>query len=349
MSTAARDLAERLLDAQIDYLVTELTGDQLPALVAHVVDDVLDIAGNLVLGDVVDPQRVKAAARHVADRAVGSPLVTDLVEQFAEALYGMPASDEHELGSVVDRERVAALVDKLLSMRVLRDRALDRLAESPAVSVVATKFVSKIIADFVAQNRAMAQKVPGMSSLLSLGTSAASVVRNPLDQFLGDAAERSAQYAMRRTNSAAREVFDEAPLREAAMEVWDLHAQEPVGALRAYLEEQDLRELASLISDLVLDARGSAFFGEVLDACVDVVFARYGEWDLASLVREVGIERDELVAHLVALGGPLLDAAERDGQLRQVLRARLAPFFHSPNVAALLAEAQPTETAPDLG
>jgi hypothetical protein len=349
MSTPARDLAERLLDAQVDYLVAELTGDQLPILVGHTVDDVLEIAGNLVLGDVVEPDRVKAAARHLADSAVGSPLVADLVEQFAEALYALPASDEHELGSVVGREGVAALVDKLLSMRVLRDRALDRLAESPAVSVLATKFVSKIIADFVAQNRAMAQKVPGMSSLLSLGTSAASVVRNPLDQFLGDAAERSAQYAMRRTNSAARDVFDEAPVREAAMEVWDLHAREPVGALRAYLEEEDLRELATLIHDLVLDARDSAFFGEVLDACVDVVFARYGEWDLASLLTELGIERDELVVHLVALAGPLLDAVGRDGRLRELLRARLAPFYHSPTVAALLAEAAPAEPAGDPG
>lgn len=339
MTASPSDLADRLLDAQVDYLLAELTGEQLSDVVGATVDDALRVAGNLVLAETIDPARVKALARHIAERAVGSPLASDLVEQFAEALYGLDAADEHDLGSVIERERVAALVDKVLSMRTFHDRALDRLAESPAVSTVATKFVSKIISDFLAQNRAMAQRVPGMSSLLSLGTSAASVVRNPLDQLLGDAAGRSAQYAMRRTNSAARDLFDEAPLREAALEVWDLHANEPVGALREYLEEQDLRELALLVHSLILDARNSAFFGDVLDACVDVVFARYGEWDLASLVTEAGVDRDELVAHLVALSGPVLDAAQRDGELRLMLRRRLEPFFHSPAVATLLAEA----------
>jgi hypothetical protein len=337
--TAPSDLADRLLDAQVDYLLADLTDERLSDAVGATVDDALQVAGNLVLAETIDPGAVKALARHIADRAVGSPLVSDLVEQFAEALFALAAADQHDLGSVVDRDQVAAVVDKLLSMRTFHNRALDRLAESPAVSTVATKFVSKIISDFLAQNRAMAQRVPGMSSLLSLGTSAASVVRNPLDQLIGDAAGRSAQYAMRRTNSAARELFDEAPLREAALEVWDLHANEPVGALREYLEEQDLRELALLVHSLILDARNSALFGEALDACVDVVFARYGEWDLASLLAEAGVDRDELVAHLVALSAPVLEAAQRDGELRALLRRRLEPFFHSPAVAALLTEA----------
>jgi hypothetical protein len=339
MPATAQELADRLLDAQVAYVIDELSEDRLHEALTRVVDDLLALAENLVLAEVLDPARVKVVARRVADQSVGSPLVADLVEQFADAFYGMPASDEHELGSVIARERIDALLTKVLSMRTLRDRALDRLAESPAVSAVAAQFVSKIISDVLAQNRAMAQKLPGMSSLLSLGTSAASVVRNPLDQLLGDAAGRSAQYAVRRTNSAAREVIDDAPVRDAVMEVWDLHANEPVGELRAYLEEQDLRELAALVHQLVLDARDSAWFGEVLDACVDVVFARYGEWDLASLLTEAGVQRDALVDDLSALGPPLLAAMKEDGRLDALLRERLRPFFRSPAVEALLTDA----------
>jgi hypothetical protein len=332
----ARDLADRLLDAQVEFVLTELAPGRLTEVLADAVDDLLDFAGRMTLEDVVDAERLKIVVRRVADRSIGSPLVADLVEQLADAVYALDTADEHDLGSVVPRERVAALVDKVLAMRTLHDRALDRLAESPAVSLVASKFVSKIISDFVAQNRAMAQKVPGMSSLLSLGTSAASVVRNPLDQLLGDAAGRSAQYAMRRTNSAARDLLDDAPLRDAAMEVWDLHAQEPVGELRKYLAQEDLRDLAVLVYALVLDARDSAFFGEVLDACVDVLFARYGQWDLASLLAEAGVDRDDLVEDLVGFAPPVIEAARADGQLATLVRARLEAFYHAPAVLALL-------------
>lgn len=331
----AADLVERLLDAQTDWFLAQLTDAQLPETVAHVVDDALAVAGTVVLARDVDPAAVKAVARRIADRAVGSPLVADLVEQFAEAFTALEGSDE--LGSVVAREHVDALVTRLLSMRTMRDRFLDRIAESPAVAEVATRFVSRIISDVIAQNRAFAQRLPGMSSLLSLGAGAASAVRNPIDQLLGDAAGRSAQFAMRRTNSAARDLVDDSPLREAVLEVWDLHAGEPVSALQEYFADGELRELAMLGYAIVTDARTSGFTGEVLDACVDVVFARYGEWDLASLLAEAGVDRDDLVAHLVELARPAVAAAIRDGGLREVIRARLVPFYDSPAIRALLA------------
>ena len=337
VSSAARDLADRLLDAQVYYVVAELSADRLPEVLARAVDDMFDLAGALVLQDVIDAEQAKIVVRRMADRSVGSSLVADLVGQLADALYLSDVGDRYDLGSVVTRESVEALVDKVLGMRTFHDRALDRLAESPAVSVVAAKFVSKIISDFVAQNRAMAQKVPGMSSLLSLGTSAAGMVRNPFDQRLGDAAGRSAQYAMRRANTiAARATLDEAPVREAAMEMWDLHARERVSELRRYLAAEDLRELAGLVYRLMLEARDSAFVGELLDMCVDVIFARYGQWDLASLLTEVGIDRDDLVEDLAGFAPPIIEAAKQDGRLAALVRARLEPFFRSPAVLALL-------------
>jgi hypothetical protein len=331
----AADLADRLLDAQTDWVLGQLTDAQLPRTVARFVDDALAVAGDLVLARDVDPAAVKAVARHIADRGIASPLVADLVEQFAEAFAGLEGSDE--LGAVVAREHVDALVTKLLSMQTMRDRFLDRIAESPAVAEVATRFVSRIVADVIAQNRALAQRLPGMSSLLSLGAGAASAMRNPLDQLLGDAAGRSAQFAMRRTNSAARDLVSDSPLREAVLEVWDLHAGEPVARLQEYFADGELRELAVLAHAIVTDARTSGFTGEVIDACVDVVFARYGEWDLASLLAEAGIDRDDVVSHLVDLARPAVSAAVRDGALRDLIRARLAPFYESAATRALLA------------
>lgn len=336
MSTAARDLADRLLDAQVDFLLDELSPERLPEVIATAVDDLLELAGGMVLQDVVDAERLKLVVRRVAERSVGSPLVADLAAEIADALDGLDAADDHRLDAVVDRDHVDALVTKLVGMRTLQNRALDRLAESPAVAGIASAFVARFLADVVAQNRAMAQRVPGMSSLLSLGTSAAGMVRNPFDQLLGDAAGRSAQFALRRSNGARRELVDQATLRQAALEVWDLHADEPVGALRSYFEDGELRELVELGLALVSATAATPFAGAALDACIDVLFARYGEWDLASLLTEAGVERDDLVADLTAFAPRVVDAAKADGRLAALLRARLEPFFHSERVLALL-------------
>ena len=336
-------LAQRLLDAQVEFVLAELTGERFAQVVARDVDELLGVAATLRVGEVVDADAVKAAGRLLLDRAGASPVVEDMAGALSDAMYDLAASDEYRLGAVVDRDAVAALVAKALSMRQLQDRALDRLTESPLVAIVASKFVTKIVSDFLQQNRARAEKLPGMSSLLSLGTSAAAKVRSPfdkhIDQLLGDAAGKGAQYALRRTNNAIRELIHDAPLQGAAMELWDLHADEPVGELRKYLSRQDLLELVLLVHRLLAEARTSDYAGQVLDAAIDVFFDRYGGHDVAALLGELGIGRDELVEQVLRFAPPVIEAARANGVLAALVRERLEPFFTSEAVTSLLAAA----------
>lgn len=157
-----------------------------------------------------------------------------------------------------------------------------------------------------------------------------------VDQILGDAAGKGAQYALRRTSSSIRELIHDAPLHDAALEVWDLHGDEPISGLRDYLTEQDLRELVLIIHRIVTTARSTEYAGQVLDAGIDVFFAAYGAHDVATVLTELGIRRDDLVEDIRAFAPSVIEAAKADGVLATQIRKRLEPFFHSPSVAALL-------------
>lgn len=336
----ARELAERLLDAQVDFVIAEVSGERFAEVVARDVDDLLALAARVSVRDAVDANAVKQAGRLLLERVGDSALVEDMTGALSDAMYDLAASDEFRLGDVVARESVSALLAKLLSMRQLQDRALDRMTESPLVAIVASKFVTKIVSDFLQQNRARAEKLPGMSSLLSLGTSAANKVRSPfdrhLDQLLGDAAGKSAQYALRRTNNAIRELIHDAPLQDAALELWDLHADEPIGELRAYLSRQDLREAVTIVRRLLAQARTSDYAGHVLDAAVDVFFERHGARDVASVLADLGLDGDTLREQALRFARPAIEAARADGSLDALIRARLEPFFASQSVRAIL-------------
>ena len=337
------DVAGRLLAAQVEWVVGELSGERLAALIERDVDDLLALADDLRVDAVLDPDDAKATLRRLVELAGSGPLLEDLVDAFAEALYDLGASEEHRLGDVVPREQVEALIAKVLSMQQLHERAMERMAQSPLVSTVAASFVSAIINDFVAQNRQLAEKLPGAKSLFSLGASAASRVRNV--GFVGDAAERGTQLAIRRTNNAIREVMKEAPLKEAALEIWDLHAEEPVSELRGYLTREDLTEIAQLVHGIVAQARTHEYVGAALDECVDAFFARYGEWSVAALLPELGIGRDDVVERLQVLLPPAVEAAKEDGRLAGLVHARLEPFFASDAVRAILAGEEPAAPA----
>lgn len=334
---AERDLAERLLDAQVEFVLRELSGKRLARVIARDVDDLLELAATLTVADVLDPDAAKQVLRRLVERIGGSTLLEDLVVALSDAIYELSASEAYTLGEVVAREPVEALVAQVLRMHTLHDRALDRMNESPLVARVAQRFVTTIVSEFIAQNRQLAERLPGGKSLFSLGTSAARSVSRV--SLVGAAADKGTQLAIRQTTSALRDMIKDAPVQGAAMELWDLHADEPVSDLRAYLSKDELRRLVVLVHQLLTSARSGEYVGELVDECVDVFFAEYGGRDLASLLPELGITRDDLVDDLRELLPPIVAAARADGRLAALVRARLAPFFASRQVRTILAEA----------
>jgi hypothetical protein len=327
------ELADRLLDAQVAWVLRELSGKRFAAVVARDVDDVLAVAGTLIVRDVVDPDAVKRAARLLVDAVGRAPIVADLVAALVDSFYDLAASDEHLLGDVVERDPVVALIAKALAITTLRERALDRLGESAMATAVAVQFATKIVGDIVAQNRAKAERVPGARSLISLGTSAASRVKSvsdrALDPLIGDATAKGKIAALKATTNATRELIKDGLLQQAALEMWDLHADEPISALRGYLGKQDLRELVQIVQEIVVTARNNAYVGHVVDAGIDVFFERYGELDVAALLTLAGVDRDRLVDEIVTFGAPVIEAAKVDGVLAGHIRSRLEPFYRS--------------------
>jgi hypothetical protein len=336
-----KELADRLLDAQVEFVLGELSGKRLAQVVARDVDDVLKIAAKLTVADVVDPDLVKGVLQRLVERIGGSTLLEEIVTALSDAIYDLSASENYTLGQVVGRDPVETLIAKVLSMHTLHDRALDQMAESPLVAAVATRFVTKIVGDFLQQNRQMAERLPGAKSLISFGVGAASKVRSAtgVDQLLGDAAGKSTQFAIKRTNSAIRDLIHEAPLQGAAMEIWDLHADAPISDLREYLSKQELRDVVVLVHELLTSARSSEYVGELIDECVDVFFEQYGSRDIASLLPDLGISRDNIVDDLRQFLPTLIEAAKADGRLEALVRARLKPFFASKKVQAILSGA----------
>ncbi|MFD6463968.1 hypothetical protein, partial [Streptomyces roseolus] len=169
-----REIAERLLDAQVEFLLAEVTGERFAEVVARDTAAVLEVADTLVFRDVVQIADAKETVRTVIELIGGSPVLADMVGVFSDSIYDAIAENHHyTLGQVVDREPVEALLEKIFGMHQAQERILDRLTESPLVATVASKFVDKLINDFMAANRERAEKIPGVSSLMSLGQSAA--------------------------------------------------------------------------------------------------------------------------------------------------------------------------------
>ena len=332
-------LADRLLNAQVAWLLAQLTGPDLPDRIAQDVDDLLEIGAGLTVGDLADAAEVKEIGRLLIDTVPPSAAASTLIASAADIAWEGP-TERFALADLIDRENVEGRVDEALALTDLAEAFLDRVAESPLVAGLATRFVGRIVNDVVQMNQAMADKIPGVGSLVSFGTSAAGKMLGAADkqfqQVFGDTAGKSATFAMRRLNKVVVETLKDPTARDAVLQVFDLYADEPLPHLNHLADREDVHRVAGLLQDIVIAGAPTDPVLALMDALIDGFFSAYGEHPVTSLILDLGVTRDDLVGHATTIVPRVLAAAQTSGELERLLRARLEPFFTSPEVVATL-------------
>jgi hypothetical protein len=334
-----RTLADQLLDAQVRFVLDQLTGDRLAETIARDVDDFLAIAANLRLDALVDAGEVKRVVRRLLATVPPSTAASTLVAAGADVVYAGPA-EPFTLSELIAGDHVEVLVDELLAMSPLVERALDEITDSPLVATIASRFVGRIVGDVLQANRSVAEKIPGVGSLMSLGTNAATRVMGAadkqLEQLLGDTAGKGAAFAMRRLNKIVVDTLNDPMLRDAVLQVWEQQSGRPLGDLSRYAGQEDVQRLAGLLQEIVVAGATTEPVGNLVDSMIDTFFVQYGEHPVTTLLEELEVSRDDLVADIQAFAPAVVAGALEEGRLEKLVRDRLEPFFHSPAVTALL-------------
>ncbi len=331
--------ADRLLDAQVAWLLERLTGPDLPGLIAEDVDDLLLAGSRLRLGEVATADDIKAVAHLLFTNVPASTAASTLVGVAADVAYDGPA-ERFTLADLIDREHVESLADEALAMTDLAEKFLDQLTESPLVATLSSRFVGRIVNDVVQMNQAVADKIPGLGSLVSFGTGAAGRMIGAADkgfqQVIGDTAGKGATFAMRRLNKVVIETLKDPSTKDAVLEVFDLYADKPVVRVDQLGSREDATRIAGLLQDIVIAGAPTEPVLALVDALIDGFFATYGEHPVSALLEDLDLGRDDLVDHATAIVPRVLEQAKESGELERLLRSRLAPFFASPEVAAIL-------------
>ena len=336
---APGSLAERLLDAQVRHHLDRLSGDETAVTVGRLADDVLAACADHQLADLVDVAAIQAIVTRALATVPGSAAVSGFVELAAAVLHDGPA-EPFPLGDLVERRQVEALVDEALALSPVLERALERLTASPLVAASASRFMGRVVGEVLQANRAVADKVPGLGSLMSFGTSAASrmvgAADKQLDGLLGDTMGRGGAFAVRRLNKIIVETVQDPTTREAVLQVWDLMAAEPVTGLGEHTSREEVAGLVGAVHDLAITTLADERVARLGEVVVAGFFERFGGHTPTELLDELDLDRAELVADLVRIAPGILEALRASGDLERVVRARLAPFYASTEVADLL-------------
>ena len=335
-------IAQQLLDAQVRHHLDRLSGDRLAPTVARFAEDLVSSLDGHALDDLLDRDQVKAVVTRSLAAVPASAVASGVVELLTSVALDGP-DEAFTVGEVVDRQRVEAVLDELLALTPAVERALERLTASPLVGTAASRFMGRIVGEVLQANRAVTDKVPGLGALMSFGTSAASKVVGAADKqfegLIGDTVGKGGTFAVRRLNRIVVETLRDPTTREAVLQVWDLLAAEPVSGLDRHTTRDRLGRVVDAGHELVIATAASEAVAHLAETIVDAFLDRFGGYSPVELLAELDLDRDDLVADVVAAAPPVVDALRESGALERMLRAELEPFYSSPEVSALLGEA----------
>ena len=343
--SSPESLAGRLLDAQVAFHLDRLSGDELTATVTRLADTLFDAAEGHQVADLVDREVVKDVVVRALTDVPSSAAVAGFVELARDVVRTGPA-EPFPLSDVVPRAQVERVLDEALALTPALERGLERLTASPMVGAMATRFMGRIVSEALAANQAVADRVPGLGSLLSFGTRAAAGVvgaaDKQLDGLLADTAGKGGTLAVRRMNRILVDTLRDPTTREAVLQVWDLVAAEPVRGWETPEVDGDQADgdqaagVVDAVHDLVVSTLAHPHTVGLGRAVVDGFFEAFGGYTPGELLVELDLDRADLVADLVRLAPGVVGALVESGDLERLLRAELAPFYGSDVVAALL-------------
>lgn len=334
-------IAGALLDAHVEFLVAELTGDGLRELIAEHLDALLADAARVRLKDVVTARMIKDTARtYAAGIELGAGL-PKLVAAIARALYAHKIHDRTTLNDVVVHARYEEFIDKVLELESLREKLVRAAASSPIYIAFASDLLYHGIKGYLARGTQLTRGVPGARSMMKLGRSvlnkASPGIEATLDDNLRKYVARSVEATSRSSVEFVLQHLNEDALRRMTREVWDKLKFERFGSLRAEVSEDDVEDLFVIGYEFWRELRTTEIYTTLIDAGIDVFFDMYGDSTLTVLLEEIGVTRQIMLDEAMHYAPHVLKALKRKKVLEPMIRRSLEGFYRSGAVERIVA------------
>jgi hypothetical protein len=329
--------AEALLEAQVDFIVARLQGEALTAWVTELVDAGLSLAADLKLADVVDVDSVKASAcTYAAEVELGGGL-PELVAEIASDLHAHPAHARTRLADLMPDTQFRAWLDQLLELRQLRERLLRGAVESPIYAEFVSDLLYHGIRGYLTEGSAT--RIPGARSALALGKALLDKagLESSIEEGLRKYIARSVGGVSRRSADFLLKTLDDDALREAALDAWKRIKPIRVGDLRDDLTRDELEALFVTGYEYWRTLRRTDYYRELIEAGIERFFKRYGKQTLATLLDDIGITREMMIAEGVRYAPRAIQTLKKQKLLAPLIRRQLEPFYRSPAALKLLA------------
>ncbi len=319
-----------LLDAFVEYVNEQLTGELFVRWVHEEVTAAMAAADRLTLGDVVTPQQVRGVAVKYALEWRIEDTLLDLLGAIAVRLHARLFSPENRIDLAHGIKEAVAKLEELPAFQ----RLAGAIYRSEFVHRAASALVYEAAVDALKRNRGQVDSRPGIAWFLQKGASLA-------ERVLPDAEQRAdAMLHLVSENLAAMVTRDKTDPAEVAANIVAAIAKsadaQDFGKIAAEIRSEDVEDLLVVAVALIRDARTTRPLRTAIEEGINAFFDRYSTYTLAQLLNEMGITVEDMIEEALRFAPRPIAAALEAGILEEIIRRRFRPFTESERVLKLL-------------
>ena len=339
MTASKTSVADALLDAHVQFILDQISGEALQPLIEGELDALLINAKKLKLNDCVTRKMIKdVALAYAADLELGAG-IPELVGDVARALYSHDAHEKTSFGDLLTDEHFSDIVDKALELKSLREKIVHEAVASPLYASFASDLLYNGIKGYLAQN-AVTRNIPGAGSMMKLGKAVMSKATPNLEASIEDGLKKYIGQSVKATSKGSASLLlkyaDDDTLRDLTQEFWARIKPLKVASLREDISSLDVEEGFVTAYEFWRTLRGTNFYRVMIGAGIDAFFDKYGDATLSDLLDDLGINRNMMLREAMRFAPPVIKALNKKKMIEPVVRRNLARFYQSDAARAIL-------------
>lgn len=330
---------DKLLDAHVAFELSQWRGKALERNLKAEAVAFWAWAQEIRLDELSHPGRVQATARRLVLEMELPDALADMIADVAKHLVGLPLNRETTVADVLDENVYDEGVELLIELQSLREALIKASMESPVFAAMASEVLYQGIKDYVFSDSGVLKAIPGVSSLISRGTSAVNKrmpkLEAEVEKRVRSFLETNMTRTLKRSETFLLETLTAERIRAIAAELWDAIADVRLSAGDT-LADDDIDRLAEYGLTVWRQLRETEYLEQMIDAGIARFFELYGRRPVAELLESVGVTEKLIRQEAVAQLPPLVEVALEADYLEAFLRRRLEPFYHSRQAAKAL-------------
>lgn len=327
--------AEQLLDAQVAFIVDQISDGNFQAQVESNVRLALENARSIKLGDVITSESIKKTAiKYASDMEIG-PGVPELVGDIAREIYHHQIFDDHTPGDLMTQKDYREFLVKLAEMEEARGKLISEVVSNPFYASLMSDLLYHGIQDYITTNP-LAKKIPGAQSMMKFGKSMMDKASPNLEAALKKYVAANISATLRESERFLNKNLTNEKIIELGMDAWADFKSMKISGFRNYVDTNDIEEFYVASFEYWKHLRTTDFYKGCICETIDFFYDKYRDTSLAELLDDLRIEEGMLVEDAITFAPKVIEHLKRTGMLQDVLRRNLQPFYESDAVVAIL-------------